>query len=133
MGVKISCVFCRISLLTHSVACQHLRLNSSISGRRLSMAHLPFLHQGLSPGFERRPQEQSNSTPSMVSPGLWWDFPLSAHSVTSGSQCLSAVSLLMSNHEFLDVNLLASLLNDTEFVMIIVLLTSHLLWHHLFS
>lgn len=53
--------------------------------------------------------------------------------VIDGSQCLSAVSLLMSNHEFLDVNLLASLLNDTEFVTIIVLLTSHLLWHHLFS
>lgn len=48
-------------------------------------------------------------------------------------QCLSAVALLMSNHEFLDINLLASLLNDAEFVMIIVLLTSHLLWHHLFS
>lgn len=45
----------------------------------------------------------------------------------------SAVSLLMSNHEILDVNLLAFLLNDAEFVMIIVLLTSHLLWYHLFS
>lgn len=45
----------------------------------------------------------------------------------------SAVSLLMSNHEILDVNLLAFLLNDAEFVMIIVLLTPHLLWYHLFS
>lgn len=39
----------------------------------------------------------------------------------------------MSNHKFLDVNLLAFLLNGGEFVMIIVLLTPHLLRYHLFS
>lgn len=45
----------------------------------------------------------------------------------------SAVSPLMSNHEFLDVNLLAFLLNGVEFVTIIVFLTPHLLRYHLFS
>lgn len=125
-----------------------VQLNSSSSSRARwwtsdcpQLIHPSFL-RGLPPGLEWRTQGQSNDCSSsplatglpMCEPQSLVGFPSPyAHPVVDGSQCCSAVSLLMSNHEFLDVNLLASLLNDTEFVMIIVLLTSHLLWHHLFS
>lgn len=121
-----------------------LKSSSSISGRWQTsdcpwLIHPSFL-RGLSLGLEWKTQGQSNSSSSSpLAPGLPMCEPLvsdrislspCAHSVINGSQCLPALSLLMSNR---DVNLLASLCNDTEFVVIIVLLMSHLLWHHLFS